>query len=87
MRARLCWPIAEQTLTQARWHTPNAGMVYEYKYAVVASDGITPLAWQGGGNSVIALQVDVVLLRVYNWVCSALQLRGDMQLRYIVGFA
>ncbi|GIL89331.1 hypothetical protein Vretimale_18659 [Volvox reticuliferus] len=32
-----------------------AGAVYEYKYVLVDHDSRTTLAWQGGGNSVLAL--------------------------------
>ncbi|PNH01901.1 Phosphoglucan, water dikinase, chloroplastic [Tetrabaena socialis] len=32
-----------------------AGSVYEYKYVLVDHDGRSALAWQGGGNSVLAL--------------------------------
>ncbi|KXZ45404.1 hypothetical protein GPECTOR_55g310 [Gonium pectorale] len=32
-----------------------AGSVYEYKYVLVDHDGRSALAWQGGGNSVLAI--------------------------------
>jgi hypothetical protein len=45
-----------------------AGGVYEYKYVVVESDGVTAASWQRGANNVLALQMSDTEVEVYdNW--------------------